>query len=330
MIRITSPEAYSTVPIQTSVQKQFLDTDRSTVEDASSYAWLSLEFKTQRDRSIGAGTMVTWKPQCAATVEISETEDFSAPVTLSGDGECFLSFLKIATRYYVRVRTADECSDTLTFTTEDRAPRFLTVEGATNVRDCGGWKTVDGHRVRQGLLYRGSEIGGRVNATENGLYMLRDILGVRSVLDLRGPTAQPKDPLGSEYYLNVPFSAYNNGIYATGIMREVFAFLADKRHYPMFFHCLGGADRTGTVAFLVDALLGVPLDDLMDDFEITTMSLWGVRSRNSQSFRDLLGALAPYGGEDLRERVTNYLLYVGVTQEEIDAIKEIFLEDIEV
>ncbi|MBQ2718585.1 MAG: tyrosine-protein phosphatase [Clostridia bacterium] len=327
MLTITSPKPGETVRIQSTVQQQFLDSDRTKVKDASSYAWLSLEFKTQRDRSLGAGLTVTWEPCCEATLEISEDEGFSSPLTLSGKGECFVTVLKLATRYFARVRTATECSETVSFTTEDRAPRFLTVEGATNVRDCGGWKTKDGRRVRQGLFYRGSEIGGRINATEEGLRTLREQLGIRAVLDLRGPTAQPKDPLGADYYLNVPFSAYHNGIYILPTMHDVFKFLADKRHYPMYFHCMGGADRTGTIAFLVNALLGVSETDLADDFELTTLSLFGVRSRNSQSYLGLLSAIAAYDGETLSEKVENYLLAAGITEEEIATIREIFLED---
>ena len=327
MIRITSPQSGDTVQIQSSVQQQFLDSDRTRVKNATSYAWLSLEFKTQRDRSLGAGLAVTWEPRLEATLEVSESEDLSSPLTACGEGEAFAVNLKLGTRYYLRVRTESEVSDVITVTTADRAPRFLTVEGATNVRDCGGWNTKDGRRVRPGLLFRGSEIGGKINATEAGLATMRQVLGIRAILDLRGPTAQPKDPLGVDYYRNVPFSAYHNGIYILPVMRDVFEFLADRRHYPMYFHCMGGADRTGTVAFLVNALLGVSETDLADDFELTTLSLFGVRSRNSQSYLGLLSAIAAYDGETLSEKVEDYLLAAGVTGEEIATIREIFLEE---
>ena len=39
----------------------------------------------------------------------------------------------------------------------------------------------------------------------------------------------------------------------------------------VYFHCIGGADRTGTLAFLIEALLGVAESDLSQDFELTSL-----------------------------------------------------------
>jgi protein-tyrosine phosphatase len=41
-----------------------------------------------------------------------------------------------------------------TFKTMDLAPRVMSVKGVPNFRDMGGWRTTDGRRVRQGLVYR--------------------------------------------------------------------------------------------------------------------------------------------------------------------------------
>lgn len=40
------------------------------------------------------------------------------------------------------------------FRTEDRAPRILKFDGVSNARDIGGWRGLDGRRVRQGLVFR--------------------------------------------------------------------------------------------------------------------------------------------------------------------------------
>ena len=40
-------------------------------------------------------------------------------------------------------------------------------------------------------------------------------------------------------------------------IRKVFSILADKTNYPTFFHCSIGTDRTGYIAFLINAYLGV-------------------------------------------------------------------------
>ena len=47
-------------------------------------------------------------------------------------------------------------SEIASFATEDRAPRWIEIEGKVwNIRDFGGWRTTDGHRVRQGMAFRG-------------------------------------------------------------------------------------------------------------------------------------------------------------------------------
>ncbi|NIY15095.1 MAG: hypothetical protein GWM98_09415, partial [Nitrospinaceae bacterium] len=69
---------------------------------------------------------------------------------------------------------------------------------------------------------------------------------------------------------------------------KIFQVFADRENYPVLFHCVGGADRGGTVAFLLNGLLGKDREHLIRDFELTTLSVWGERSRWSDQFRALL------------------------------------------
>ena len=39
--------------------------------------------------------------------------------------------------------------------------------------------------------------------------------------------------------------------------------------YDVFFHCAVGTDRTGTVAYLIEGILGVPLGERLDDYELS-------------------------------------------------------------
>lgn len=49
----------------------------------------------------------------------------------------------------------------------------------------------------------------------------------------------------------------------------------------VYFHCHGGSDRTGTLAFLIEALLGVSESDLSKDYELTSfVGFSGARRRN--------------------------------------------------
>ncbi len=45
-----------------------------------------------------------------------------------------------------------------------------------------------------------------------------------------------------------------------------------RKGKPVFFHCIFGADRTGTLAFLMEALLGVGENQLAIDYELTSFS----------------------------------------------------------
>ena len=50
-----------------------------------------------------------------------------------------------------------------------------------------------------------------------------------------------------------------------------------------YYHCYGGADRTGTIGFLLGALLGMSYTDLVIDFELTSYS-----SNPSRNYRSHL------------------------------------------
>ena len=50
---------------------------------------------------------------------------------------------------------------------------------------------------------------------------------------------------------------------------ELFKVLADKNNYPMIIHCAGGSDRTGMMAYLINALCGVEEKNLYQDYSFT-------------------------------------------------------------
>ena len=56
------------------------------------------------------------------------------------------------------------------------------------------------------------------------------------------------------------------------LVKEIFEYYAqaDKQH--VYFHCWGGADRTGVTGFLLNAILGVSYTDAIIDFELTTLT----------------------------------------------------------
>ena len=114
--------------------------------------------------------------------------------------------------------------------------------------------------------------------------------------------------------------------------RRIHSNLRDRRacgrkSLPRIYTLYGRADRTGTLAFLINALLGVGEDDLIRDYETTTFSVYGERSRNSAiyKFADFYKQLKSYAGSTFAEKTENYMLSISVTQTQINAIKSIML-----
>ena len=117
--------------------------------------------------------------------------------------------------------------------------------------------------------------------------------------------------------------------------KAMFEKLANKDNYPFYFHCSAGADRTGTLAFLLYGLLGVSYDDIRPEYELTTFSAIGLRAADSyQPNLTLDGTyqrmLEEYGegSENLQVAVQNFLTnYIGISSSTLDSIKKIMLEE---
>ena len=240
--------------------------------------------------------------------------------------------LHIGARYYwqVSARKGAEViaqSPVWDFQTNSKPPRWIFVPGITNVRDIGGWPLPGGRTIRQGVVYRSSEMNGHLEITEEGKRMLVDELHIRTDLDLRGGDENARPALDEKKvkWINIPILPYLHvGDPAwQDSYRRIFDVFADPGCYPLIFHCWGGADRTGTLALLMHALLGKKKDALICDYELTSLSIWGERRVSSSEFQSLLDVLSPFHGEpdNLQAQVENYLLSIGVSADAIKAIR---------
>lgn len=182
---------------------------------------------------------------------------------------------------------------------DDLPNRILTVDGAINFRDLGGYKTADGRRMRTGLIYRSGALSGLSPA---GLEQLGK-LGIKLVCDLRSneekvdaPDKLPADP--TPEYLHLPLLAADNRrerISALFFNRSKFASMmpdmytriiidgnahlygdilrriANPDNLPTIIHCTAGKDRTGVAAMLILSLLGVPEDVILADYSLSNI-----------------------------------------------------------
>ena len=227
-------------------------------------------------------------------VVISENENFQDAITYKTEQTGLMNvgvFIPNKTYYWKVVGDNGEQSDRDQFHIADLPMRFLTVDGAANIRDVGGWETLDGKKVAYGKLYRGGMLNGHNGGpklTEDGIYTMSQRLGIRMELDLRS-VSDSSGQNANYFNPELPYEMISLGQYdhilssgsAKSALKRIFELLADESNYPIYYHCNAGADRTGTLTFLINGLLGVSYEDLTRDFEVTSFSVCGKRWRGA-------------------------------------------------
>ena len=204
-----------------------------------------------------------------------------------------------------------------------------------NVRDLGGW-ACDGGTIKYGKLFRGGEVSA---SDTNFLNTLHDGIGIRAELELQGTDAvEDYSVIGSDVDFCCPkdggaYWAYYD-ISNTASMKEAFRFIFDSvmRDRPLYFHCSAGADRTGTIACLIEAILGVSQSDIDKDYELTSFNGSDyLRKRCGREYatdqweygyKNLIMAITALTvGSTFRDKVINYIASLGFTADEINAFR---------
>ncbi len=269
----------------------------------------------------------------SAELEVSEYYDFSNSTKLKFNLTKKIARiynLKTNTNYYYRITINFKNN---TFSTHGGSfkttqnPRILAVDGITNVRDIGGFKGLNGKYVKQGLLFRGTELDGVVEPdfkiTENGISTMLNTLKIRTEMDLRKQGGE--DMLGN----SVTHKYYNSSMYkyifddaAAASTRKIFSDIANPSNYPIYMHCTYGNDRTGTICFILEALLGMSKGDIMKEYQL---SAFCYDEFSLTEIKEFISAFETLEGETYTEKAESYLLSIGVTEKEIESIRNIFL-----
>jgi protein-tyrosine phosphatase len=181
-------------------------------------------------------------------------------------------------------------------------PKTIRLDGASNVRDIGGWPTRDGGTVKFGRVFRSAAL---TDLTDKDQLRLSEI-GLRTICDLRGTRESAQAPsrltilaprlhplpiepsIGAslrDLRRNSQFSGENvmevlRTAYVAYALewshryRAMFALLLQEEPLPLLFHCSAGKDRTGFGAALLLQTLGVPWEAVREDY-LATNRLWG-------------------------------------------------------
>lgn len=276
----------------------------------------------------------------SSTVLISTDKSFKKPISINVEGNtenAKVYNLFTGTKYFWKVKSTLSDGKTATsnissFTTVDSV-RILNIDGVTNVRDMGAWKTADGKTIKQGVAYRSAEMDSKdyTKISSEGIKTALDDLGIKTDIDLRtleeitnSGSELTAGPLGSLVkYVHVSSAQYAKYLGSTETDTAVIKQFADLDNYPILFHCVVGADRTGTLAFMIKALLGVSENDIVKDYELT-----GTRNRSQPAFAAFIEAFKKLDGDTFQQKAYNfYHDKCGLTDMELSNILNIFLTD---
>jgi rhodanese-related sulfurtransferase len=167
-----------------------------------------------------------------------------------------------------------------------------------NLRDIGGITTVDGRRVRSGVLLRSALPAADDLVPEDFAWPPTVVIDLRSPLEL--VDGHPLDSLGAKV-VNLPLldtlqpgqHHEHDGTLAS-LYRQVHNHAAhllvdlvteiSEADGPVLVHCAAGKDRTGIAIALVLRLLGVGHDEVVVDYLLTEQASEAIDRRLNRSY----------------------------------------------
>lgn len=240
----------------------------------------------------------------------------------------------------------------------------LRMEHAFNMRDMGGYETIDGRVTAFGKLLRSDGIHSLSNSEWDRLkqYGVRTVLDLRSdaeiqanadrvpegILWLHCPMQKEQIDLenigGSalkaftdsltEGYLNM---VKKNGVLLAAALKELIDGLSRG---AVLFHCSAGKDRTGVLASAVYYLAGVEREDIIADYEVTyTYNKRGINRLLTLADEGMKQRMTPYLASDaasmerliaLYEEINLpvYLADYGLTEKDVELLKKHFVKNL--
>lgn len=358
-VQIIAPADGTLVGQLHNAQREFLETpfaERGKYFDGGEWAK-----KMRADLAKPRKIRCEWKGDGVQHVTLRRLSDgkvfYEADVATN---KIWLDSLEVAREWQLTVGTAQ-----IKFRTEDGMPRLMNWIKVPNVRDIGGRRGLNGRRIKQGLVYRAAGLNNNATTSKKdekgksvklppeewkpGKERLTDEMrttilqryGIVSDIDLRsdaecfGMKGSPLNMGGATntagtvkwwHYSYTGYSSALKTIAGTNCNQKVFRVFMDAKNYPLVFHCIGGADRTGTVAYLLEALLGVEEDELFRDY-LTTGFCAGVSDRKHEGwFTGLHKTLQAMPGATLADKAEGWFIALGFTKQEVEWLREFLLE----
>lgn len=176
--------------------------------------------------------------------------------------------------------------------------RLLSLNTTNNARDLGGYSTHDGRSVKWGMLFRTDSLASLDEADLEyvGQLQLAEVTDFRSDSErASAPDRLPQQSPPISYRtlaINNPamdVKALGEKVFSGQLSQEELLALLDRKNYiedpaisrmwgqwlaslaepgklPHLYHCTAGKDRTGFASAIILLTLGVPEDQVMEDF----------------------------------------------------------------
>ena len=355
----------ATINVMSSIIQELYDAKEIIPSsDGSSLLEVAKKYINKENNLTNISYKLSWsevKPFEYSIVSVSDNINFqNAKKYVTYNHYINLSDLKMNTTYYYQIEGVDGkysvLSDIYNFNVSDGA-RIMSIDGVENFRDIGSYQTtIENKKIKQNMIYRSGNADG---ITTLGKKQIKELYNLKTELDLRekaywtnqsyfGKDVQYKhvsNEQGGVYYIDRGVDLDQTGL-ATGgaTIRDELLTFVDSNNYPINFHCAIGRDRTGTLAMLLLGLLGVSEADICFDYvislingnakakdEIQLLELYNNIYQTMQYIKNLTGQTK------FDEAVKTYLTTnfvgsnasakVGLTNEQVDSIKNIMLED---
>ena len=213
-------------------------------------------------------------------------------------------------------------------------------------------RVVNDSSIKFGKIYRGSNVNDATTTQKNYIVQKMKIgldvdLRTSNGTDYQGQRNRQQDALNlgnitlrdANDYTGHAIEEYDgastleNASNMKATLTRIFN--AVHNNTNVYIHCMVGADRTGTVCMILEALLGVQMNECDKDFELTSFSVVGTRACDGSAntppqyptvLRDINNS-SEAGSGDFNTKVYNYCVnHYGISAQAIQQFRTDMLE----
>lgn len=270
------------------------------------------------------------------------TEGVRTKAIAKGSKEYQLYNLTPQRDYYFKVEADGNTLTSGKIHTEGQV-RMIYVPGANNIRDLGGWPTVDGQRIKYGKLFRGGEVNGNHIVDSAGLAILTNDLEIQAEIDMRAWYDEGHGVSAFGFTSNMWGNSTNPPYYYTSDSGQLpdhlqmksnklkwkreFDFIIQNfiKNRNVYIHCVQGADRTGYLVLFMEGVLGVDYNNMIKDYELTNF-FNGINTK--ETIDTIYNYVMTLEGATPQEKFNTFLVdSCGVAQANVDYFRKMMLEE---